>query len=217
MHSLEEIFDADLMEKPGIYSFYYRPQIADFDLYIDDDEQGSDKITQIIDKRIISPMCNRNLKMDIKVDFEQRLMGNVNTKFKSILNKNFNSKIIENAFSAKSEFESVEMRVFFNKMMKQLSADFFSPIYIGVSHNIKERIEEHNDNFFSAKAMMSQNAVLSESDFGTRVAKFAESNEVFFAVEYINNEGLGNENSYKMAMIMEWILNQQNTPILGKK
>ncbi|EKO3422062.1 hypothetical protein KW497_01525 [Vibrio fluvialis] len=219
MLSFEDIQNIDLEEKPGIYTFYYKPIIENYDLYLDDDELGAVKFTEIIDERFILPMCNQVMNVEFSLNFEQSLNGRVKNKNKAVNKKRFNSKILNDGFNALEEFKDKRMRVAFKSFFEAMPFHFSKPIYIGVSHNIKERLLEHYEAFFYAKSMIYESAEMSDDNFGVRAALFAKENEIFFTVQYVDSENidLNRESSYKMALMMEWVLNQQNTPILGRK
>lgn len=217
MNLFEDIHNIDIEEKPGLYTFFYRPVIENFDLYTDDDELGAKKIIEIIDERFIYPLCNKVIDVSFSLDFEQSLNGGVKSKHKSINEKRFNSKLLKNNFSASNEFQNLSMREAFQEFMQDISFYFNRPIYIGVSHNVKERLLDHYESFFNAKNLIIKSAEVSDDDFGSRAALFANENEIYFTYQYIESNKLNKEKSYKMALMMEWILNQQNTPTLGRK
>jgi hypothetical protein len=215
---LDEIIEGHFDEKPGIYVFYYKPRIASYDLYEDDDLSGANEILKYIDEKLISPLNFKTFTNEIKVGYGSKLTGELSLKGRSIRDKNFSNPISDNSFQAVDLYSDFSVRSAFNKIMNELEHSFSAPIYVGVSHDLNERLLKHRASYFDAKDLIKQSAQVSDTDFGARAASFCSGDELYVKVHYFDSPdyNLTKKNAYDLALVTEWVIQQQYKPILGK-
>jgi predicted GIY-YIG superfamily endonuclease len=216
---LDEIVEGDFNAKPGIYTFYYKPRIATYDLYEDDNKAGAEELMSQIDDKFINPLNSKRHKNKIYMGYETKLEGEVTYSNRTVREKVFSNKVASSSFKAVDIYQEFKVRKAFRNIMNDLEHFFSAPIYIGVSHNVDERIVEHRSDYFETKDLLSKSAQISDDSFGARAANFALAEELYVKAHYFDAEEyeLTKKQSYDLAIITEWVIQQQYKPILGIK
>ncbi|MFQ1795414.1 MULTISPECIES: hypothetical protein [Aeromonas] len=217
--NFDKIDAAELRDDPGLYSFFYSPSVADYDLKIDNRQEASQKLNDIVDDKYLKPHLDKSYDASVSVDFEQKLKGRIGKSYKSISKKRFHNQVLDRRFKSEEVFIDQENRLAFRSLMKNITPVFSSPIYVGVASNIKTRLHQHYDIFTSSRNMLINDAQISDEDFGSRLASFAELEEVLVAVQYVDSDILGikKQSAYELSILSEWIVNQQIQPVLGRR
>lgn len=216
---LSDIQADNLKEAAGVYVFYFKPEIAIYDLYESDDLSGSEELIKHIDHKFIGALNSKSFNNKVDVGYETNLEGELTFKTKSVRDRNFANLVTDERFRVDQLFENYQMRLAFKNVMNDMGHLFSSPIYVGVSHNVSERVFEHIDAFYEASGLINKSAQVSDDDFGARVAKFANDEEIYVTAHYFDDENyaLNKKQAYELAIVTEWVLQQQYKPLLGKK
>jgi len=216
---LDEITEGDFDEKPGIYVFYYKPRIPIYDLFENDDPSGTNEILKHIDEKLIEPLNSKKFTNNIKIGYGSELTGDLALKGVSIRDKSFSNAISEKSFKAEELYSDFNVRSAFRTIMNDLDHTFSSPIYVGVSHDLNERVLKHTASYFEAKELLGLSAQISDTDFGARAANFARPDELFVKAHYFDSPdyNLTKKNAYDLALVTEWVIQQQYKPVLGKR
>ncbi|MGR5000948.1 hypothetical protein [Vibrio celticus] len=219
MISIVDLRSHPIRDIPGVYAFYYVPSIPDYDLSELDDEIGKHNLVDIIDQKFINPFTSQEFNATISLDFEQKIQGPIKKKIKSIRDKKISTKFNDESFKAIDEFSNLSNRKAFKDIMLEVTPLFSKPVYVGVTHNIEERLNQHINSYYTALDLIKAQVDISDEDFGSRAARFAHDDELFVTIKYMdsNELNLTKESSYKLALITEWVINQQLTPVLGKR
>ena len=213
-----KLSEDDLLDKPGIYTFYYSPKIGDYDLQDRDGVSGDDALANIIQKKCLDKFNEPGLKTTVRLPYEKKLEGILSESSKKIRDKSFYNRIYDESVQINSILKEVGVRRAFKRVINDVQPLFSTPIYIGVSHDIQDRLMVHKDKYFKALDLRNKGAEVGDKDFGSRAANFCKSEELFLSVKYIDAKDLGisKRDSYELAMVIEWVLQQQVAPILGE-
>lgn len=217
--SIDKLKESDVEELPGVYTFYYAPNIQPYDLYEEDDSRGCEKLMDLIDEKFINTFLNRKSETNINLGYEQRFKGHLQVESKSIREKKFLNRVEQQSFSASELFQSYQVRQAFKKVMESVNPTFSAPIYTGVSHNLRERVFQHIESYYDASDLKKRNIEITAKDFGSRAAFVGKANEILVGVNYIDNMvyDISKSNAYMLSIIVEWVLQQQTRPSLGEK
>ncbi|MCD1600034.1 hypothetical protein [Rheinheimera aquimaris] len=216
--SIDKLKETDIDELPGVYTFYYTPTIQPYDLYKEDDAKGADALISLIDKKFIKTYLGKQSETSIKLGYEQRLRGELRIENKSVREKKFSNRIEQYDFFASELFQSYKAREAFKRVMSEIGPMFSSPIYVGVSHNLRERVFQHRDSYYEALDLKKRNIEITSKDFGTKAAFIGKGSEISVGVNYIssNDHDISKSNAYMLSILVEWVIQQQTKPILGE-
>lgn len=219
LYKLSDFEESKLEQKAGIYAFYFKPKIATYDLYKNDDDNGCEELIKLVDDKFIKPLNSKDYSNNIDLGYESKLTGNLQVKNKSIRGRRFYNSVTENRFSVEQVFSNYHQRAAFKDIMDSLGGLFSAPIYVGVSHNISERVCQHRDSYYESLELLNRSAQVNDNDFGARAAQFATDEELLVTAHYFDSEqySLNKKQAFELAILSEWVVHQQYRPLLGKK
>jgi predicted GIY-YIG superfamily endonuclease len=201
----------DLIENPGIYAWYYKPIIS------------LEDINNI--KLQLSSETIKEKKIDLVKDFLQKYLldfykedpynavisGNLKPQYKGNI---FHEDQVSHSFAEKVVDETIDLFKL-KEILMSIDESFLSPIYIGVSENLKTRLLQHKsmikkqaDSSSLSDTLLEKLELIDDRDqcFANRIIKRKYILSSLFVV-------LKTTDSYNP---IENILNRINYPILGR-
>lgn len=204
---------SDIPQKPGVYAWYYSPEITDYDL--------QDAIKQINNckenkqeesaKQIIKIFLEKNIFEYFQEEpYQAFLQGSLKPKYVGYLEHrpSITEDLVLRIIEEPERLETVR------KVIELSAPNFSSPIYIGMSDKLGNRLKQHKrliEKYQTEPA--SQEDVKKENvdqSFAREVCrrKFLPIN-LFVVINIIENDG-------KRYIDIENILNRIHYPLLGR-
>jgi hypothetical protein len=192
-------------EKPGVYAWYYSPELTQFDvertieqlqkLGVNQKAEAAALVRSVLDDRVF-----RYFRED---DYHARIEGPLKPSYEGDLRHSFAPS---EGLIARLVADPQRLR--FVKGVLEVSAPMFaSPIYIGMSDCLRDRLRQHKAMIERYRAGRPDNG---GSAFAFQVAKRRMPPERLFVLTCVM------PNSEDMAVDVENVLNRIYYPILGR-
>ncbi len=214
---LSEVIDSTFEEKVGVYCFYCLAKIADYDIELDNDFESN--FSQKIDNKYIEPLNRNTLKTKVDLNYNSYLEGDLSYTSDSIENSNFHNHITDESKDSETIFRKVENRLAFRSLMSEIFIDFSTPIYIGSTHNIRERVLQHQDDFYNGLEKKKESIDPFSENFGERASTYFDPEEIYVIVKYIDPEDIeiSKSDKFYLAKIIEKVFHKKFRPKFGRK
>ena len=206
-------------QKPGVYAWYYLPEITDFDL-----QQTIDQIKVYRDKGNVKAALETVeifLESSLFRYFQEEpyqavLRGSLKPKYEGCLEHKpeLSGKLVERVV------EEPERLITIKQVLEKSAPDFASPMYIGMSDNLggrlkrhKKLIEKYSSQFFSQSSLQqidTQETENRDESFAMRIcSRSIPPTRLFVTINILEDVG-------KRYVDIENILNRIHYPLLGR-
>lgn len=230
--------DSKVPERPGIYVWYVKPLIGRTDWVSSFDalryDKGDENLRQILFE-FSNNLAPPNLTARAKLAFRDSWQGvlraeSYNSNSKKILKAGHESDYHFPGELFDTVLRSEKSRFALNELINQSFINFWTPIYIGKSKNLRDRLNKHVSNYrklydssqdpkVNEKIKVSIESEDTENTptLATRLLyaniKPAQCSIAFLETSYA---GCEDDDAVQLAEVLEWLLNTWNRPILGK-
>lgn len=206
---------SNIPKKPGVYAWYYSPEITDYDLRIiiqslsnmnsnDDRDEASELVTEFLYKNIFRIFQEEPYQATVK--------GSLKPEYKGYLehNPHLSESLVSRIIDEPERLQTIK------DVLESSTPNFSSPIYIGMSEKLGNRLEQHKkliENYYTEPSKIeSKNIKFIKKDqsFAAEVCKRKMiPNRLFVVVNILEDIG----NRY---VDIENVLNRIHYPLLGK-
>lgn len=231
--------DSQVPEAPGIYVWYVKPMIGRLDWKSALDALGNDQGDENL-RRILFEFSNNlappKLTAKVKLAFRDSWYGVLNAESYSAHSKKILNQGLDNDFHFPGQFfdevmRSEKSRRALTDFVNRTFINFWTPVYIGKSKNLKKRLNEHVSEYRKLYDAVQHNPEIrlsittriegdNSQDPPSLAARLLYANIIpdqcritFFETCY---EGCSPDDAVRLAEVLEWLLNTWNRPILGK-
>lgn len=213
---------SNIPKKPGVYAWYYSPEITDYDLRIiiqslsnmnsnDDKDEASELVTEFLYKNIFRIFQEEPYQATVK--------GSLKPEYKGYLehNPHLSESLVSRIIDEPERLQTIK------DVLESSTPNFSSPIYIGMSEKLGNRLKQHKkliENYYTEPSKTeSKNIKFIKKDipnlqkdqsFAAEVCKRKMIPSRLFVVVNIL-EDIGNR-----YVDIENILNRIHYPLLGK-
>ena len=206
-------------QKPGVYAWYYLPEITDFDLqqtidriktYRDhgDEETALKSIEDFLETFVFRYFQEEPYQAILRGSLKPRYEGAIEHK------PELSEKLIERIV------EEPERLITIKQVLEKSAPEFASPIYIGMSENLSSRlrrhkrlIEKYSEQLLSRTSLQRTDAKEAENrdeSFAMRIcSRNIPPTRLFVSINILENVG-------KRYVDIENILNRIHYPLLGR-
>lgn len=210
---------SDIPKKPGVYAWYFSPEITDFDLAetirkiislkLDNNNSSAEEIIH----RFLSDNIFRYFQED---PYEASLCGPMKPRYSGTLSHQptLSKSLIDRILEEPERLKSIKL------VLERSAPHFASPLYIGMAEKLGRRLMQH-------KKLIERyrNELTTQEGWGLRT-KDIEETDHSFALEICRREILPsrlfvvvtvfNNQSQKEYVDIENILNRIHYPLLGR-
>jgi hypothetical protein len=195
--------------KSGVYAWYYRQKIGDKDVNVLIEKLNI--VSDANEKKVIVEdfIVNFVFKFFKEDPYKIEISGPLKPSYKGEIDNimPISSSMIDKIVAKPELIKSIQ------KTLNELSHEFFSPLYIGMSSNLSERITKHKSliEYYTAHGVFGDHeGDLGDKNFASRVAlrNFIPS-QLMVVVKLVPIED-------DLHNVVENILNRINYPILGR-
>lgn len=209
---------ADIPKEPGIYAWYFSPEITDFDL--------SEAIQKIISLKlennhslasgVIRDFLSKNIFRYFQEDpYEASLCGPMKPRYSGMLSHQptLSASLIERIFEEPERLKSIKF------ILEKSAPHFASPLYIGMTKKLGKRLMQHKKLIEKYRKEISREIVDSrveniedaDHSFALEICKRnILPSRLFVIINIFDNQ------SQKEYVDIENILNRIHYPLLGR-
>jgi hypothetical protein len=231
--------DSKVPEAPGIYVWYVKPLIGRTDWVSSFDALGNDKgdenLRQILfefSNNLAPPKLTASAKLAFRDSWQGVLKAeSYDSNSKKILKAGHESDYHFPGELFDTVLRSEKSRFALTEFITRSFINFWTPIYVGKSKNLRGRLNKHVSNYRKLYDSARQDPKVNErikvsieSDdpentptLATRLLyaniKPAQCSIAFLETSYA---GCEENDAVQLAEVLEWLLNTWNRPILGK-
>lgn len=210
---------AGVPQKPGVYAWYYLPELTDFDLqdtikriieYRDNENKDAaiETVEIFLDKFLFKYFREEPYKVSLYGPLKPKYEGSI--EHKPELSGSLIDRIVEDP----------ERLITIKQVLEKSAPDFASPIYIGMSDNLGSRLKRHKkliEKYSSRESSTSfsvdpgpYSVENRDESFAMRVcSRSIPPTRLFVAINIL-------ENAEKRYVDIENILNRIHYPLLGR-
>jgi hypothetical protein len=210
---------SNIPQKPGVYAWYYLPEITDFDLKktiaqvtVCRDDQDMEAAYEIV-KCFLQDFLFRYFQEE---PYQAILRGSLKPRYEGLVEHK--PELSENLL--RRVVEEPERLITIKQVLEKSAPDFASPIYIGMSDNLGRRlklhkslIEKYSDQSFNQSSLeQAPNKETEDRDksFAMRIcSRHILPTRLFVTIDVLENVG-------KRYVDIENILNRIHHPLLGR-
>lgn len=207
--------------KPGLYAWYLRIIPGKSNI------ESSENFVKAL-KRINEQLCYPTLTMQLRGHFSMNMKGDLKHIWYGHDEKPFAKKF-------KKVLDNPEEREVLNCILESVVPFFTGPLYIGVSKNLKKRLQvhtqliqkyrkEYHDNTESLEdttpdiSVDSKSSLRNDKNFAQRIVeRRIDPNHLAVSITYVSHPQLSEERIRKTIETTETLLNRLFYPILGKR
>lgn len=207
--------------KPGLYAWYLKIIPGK------NNTKTSDNFVKAL-KRISEQLCHPTLTMQLRGHFSMNMKGDFRHIWYGHDEKPFTPKFQE-------ILDNPEEREMLNCILESVAPLFTSPLYIGVSKNLKQRLQrhtqliqkyrkeynkhtKHSEDISSNLSVDSKFSLRNDKNFARRIVeRKIDPNHLAVSIAYVSHPELSDERIRKTIETTETLLNRVFYPILGRK
>lgn len=211
--TFREIPDADA--KPGLYAWYLKVKPGEGNI------RSPENFAKALAK-ITEQLCYPTLSMELQGHFGLSMKGDLEHLWYGHEEYQFSDQLTENL----SHFEE---RQILGDILELAVPLLTGPLYIGVSKNIRQRLQAHKqliqkhlqeseEDTDLDMPIDSQNSLLNDQNFAQRIAeRKIDPNQLTVGIAYVSHSHLSSARIRKAIESAEILLNRMFYPTLGKK
>jgi hypothetical protein len=231
--------DSQVPEAPGIYAWYVKPMIGrlDWKSVLDalGNDQGDENLRRILfefSNNLAPPKLTTKAKLAFRDSWHGVLQSeSYNSNSKKILSQGHDNDYQFPGRYFDAVMRSEKSRRALTEFINRTFINFWTPVYIGKSKNLKKRLSEHVSEYRKLYDAVKLNPEIRE-----RVTARIEGDDneappnlaarLLYAniipnqcrVTFIETfyEDSSQDDAVQLAEVIEWLLNTWNRPILGK-
>ncbi len=211
--SFETVSDAEA--KPGLYAWYLRIRPGRSNI------ESAQNFSKVL-KRIAEQICYPTLAMQVGGHFNLKMEGDLNHLWYGHNKQPF-------APNFQEMLEDLEERELISKILDLAVPLLTGPLYIGVSKNLKQRLQAHTrliekynkklqEDAIPEDPIDSKDSLQNDRNFAERIVeRKIDPNELMVGVTYVHQPNLSLERIRKTVETAETLLNRMFYPILGRR
>lgn len=218
---------------PGLYAWYARPTLfkADIKYALQDGEDVGQTRTRSVLARHTARFDPLPKRLYSRSAFGGKWRGEMSDQGRSRIRRTLlqNPPLQKNSIEQKifSATTTEEKRKYLSEVLEAAHPVIASPIYIGVTNNLKRRLKEHTEGFLEVKdycrridgylARLKEQIDWKGADFAQRAAAAEFSSDNLFAMILPLESGFDEDDHQDLLHSAEWLLNRWYTPTFGRK